>query len=481
MGGRAPSSPKPQPHIPCDLKEKAPVLEIPPQAKDNEEEKDELQQLEAWIEERKKLRDLLNNCVNLEEWLTAKQPGSELEASVLGKIKEGKEPKEVKMEPTLEAVKSIERDQGRIIPLIGMPYPDSLKTLQSLLHKQKLKLVDLFNKADRTKSMKFKRADFIRIIEGTNVPISKNDLEDIVIYLTSSKKGNYITCDDLAECQRIWMDSVRDQWKQPKETKQDTKEASVAVSKTASIAQSKAKLLSTQMDYLEVPPINTEPDCMHLTYNQMEIVGKRYKEMRRKLKRKVDPLDFAEQCRMVKTGDLAVDGHCLPSTMEGEMGELVDKHRLFCHLVWIQCVKLCEKYKVPLTEKLLKKGIVKPRDWVRGGNATNPNSSKKCVQAFESSKALHQPSRYNKELWRMFTFLNPLTDPNSFWPGHLLDKLRLYLPQMERDDGNALFSRVSRSRPVYPGMYTPDRSWQVSDQGYLTYGDPDSRKHYYYI
>lgn len=36
--------------------------------------------------------------------------------------------------------------------------------------------------------------------------------------------------------------------------------------------------------FLEVPPINTEPDCMHLTYNQMEIVGKRYKETRRRLK-----------------------------------------------------------------------------------------------------------------------------------------------------------------------------------------------------
>ncbi|XP_042309994.1 EF-hand calcium-binding domain-containing protein 12 isoform X2 [Sceloporus undulatus] len=559
MRGSVPSSPKPPSDIPCDLKEKAPVLEIPPQAKDEEEE-DELQQLEAWIEERKKLQDLLNNCVNLEEWLTAKQPVSNLEASVLGKIKEGKEPKEVKMEPALEAVKSIEhlmpkRDKGRSIPRLNIPYPDSLRTLQSLLHKQKLKLVDLFNKADRTKSMKFKRADFIKIIQSTKVPISKNDLEDIVIYLSSLKKGNYITSDDLAECQKIWMDSLRDQWKQTKETKQGTKQSSVTVSKAASIAHSKAKLLSSQINYLEVPPINTETDRMHLTYNQMEMIGKRYREMRRKLKRKIDPLDFAEQCRMVRTGDIAVDGHCMPSTMEGEMGELVDKHRLVCHLVWTQCVKLCEKYKVPLTEKLLKRALLYPGDrLLREGNSfrkirqpggyystaphpqtpsSDEESGKTAVQKgkpkaekeelkaektvkcrwmsftefrklmryrskrllppmdlwknrtiyenlFETPETLEE-QYVERQLWKMFSFLNPLTDANSFWPGHLLDKLRLYSPQMEHDNGNALFSRVSRTRPVYPGMYTPDRSWKVSDQGYLTYGDPDSRKHYYYI
>lgn len=50
-------------------------------------------------------------------------------------------------------------------PLIRAPYPPSIITLQNLLHKQKLKLVDLFKKADRSRTMKFKRVDFLRIIQ----------------------------------------------------------------------------------------------------------------------------------------------------------------------------------------------------------------------------------------------------------------------------------------------------------------------------
>ena len=33
-----------------------------------------------------------------------------------------------------------------------------------------------------------------------------------------------------------------------------------------------------------------------------------------------------------------------------------------------------------------------------------------------------------------------LTHPNFFWPGHLLDKLRLYLPTVTMDRSLAIFS-----------------------------------------
>lgn len=61
------------------------------------------------------------------------------------------------------------RDLGvKTIPLINAPYPESLMMLHNLLHKQKLKLVELFNKVDRTKTMKFRRGDFIKIIQGVS-------------------------------------------------------------------------------------------------------------------------------------------------------------------------------------------------------------------------------------------------------------------------------------------------------------------------
>uniref|UniRef100_H9GQ68 Uncharacterized protein n=1 Tax=Anolis carolinensis TaxID=28377 RepID=H9GQ68_ANOCA len=418
MGRKAPFKPTLQPHMPFDLTRKAQTLEFPLE-NDISSEEDEIQKLDAWIEKRKQLWDLLNCCVNLEEWLNAKQPGTELEASVLGRIKEDKEPKEVKMEPALEAVKSIEVSvTERQCGYVAGKEPPALKTVLA-------------------------------------------------------QKGSYTR----GPC----------------------------VSKVSSCAQSKSKFLLRQMDYLEVPPINTEPDRMHLTYSQMEVVGKRYKEMRRMLKRKIDPLDFAEQCRMVKTGDRAVDGHCLPSTMEGEVGELVDKHRLACHLVWTQCVKRCRKLRIPISEKALKKGLLYPGDRILreenqfrkmrqpGGyysayflpeSSSSDEESRTLMLTFSlfySMSFLTKPfcCCFNRELMKMFNFLNPLTDPNSFWPGHLLDKL--YFPEMEHDGGHPLFHRVSRKLPVYPSIYSPDRNWPVNDQGYVTYGDPDSRKHNYYI
>ncbi|XP_053155490.1 EF-hand calcium-binding domain-containing protein 12 isoform X2 [Hemicordylus capensis] len=567
MKGMAPTSPKP--HVLLGPKEKEHTLE----ERLAETTKDELQDLEAWIQERKKLWDLLNNCVNLEKWLEAKQPVNELEASVLGKIRECKEMKMAKTEAQLTTSSSTEhlmpkREQKRVIPLIHAPYPESLITLQNILHKHKLKLVDIFSKVDKSRTMKFKRADFLKVLQATKVPISNDILEDVVIYLTSTRKGNYITNDDLVECQKIWLDNLRDQWRSKPESSTAPEVSSITV-KTGPSAHTKIKDLESPVpkkpSLLEVPPINTEIDAMHLTYNQMEMVGKRYKEMRRQLKRKIDPIEWLERCRMVRSGDPVVDGHCLPSTIEGEMGEVIDQYRLAVHLVYTQCVKLCEAYGVPLTERLLKRALLYPGDRILtdgknyrkmrqpGGyysSSTDQGSSKeqsrsssreieskpivkakkKRIKKTESLKFRWKSyeefshlmrGHYNKmflplDIWsgkspkgkfptsklamarhagdiviaqdiieremkRIFAFLNPMTDSNSFWPGHLLEKLRLYLPQMERDGGHAIFHRVSHTRPVYPGTYNPYRNWPVNEQGYVTYGESDSKKDYYYI
>ncbi|XP_060094783.1 EF-hand calcium-binding domain-containing protein 12 [Heteronotia binoei] len=619
-------------------------------------EEDEVRELGAWIEERKKFQNLLNKCADVESWLMGKEYNSEQEVKVLRKIRESRKLKKAQVKAQLTATSSIEqllpvRKPKRIIPLIKSPYPESLINLQNLLHKQKLKLVDVFNKEDRTKSMKFRRADFIRVIEGTKVPISKNDLEDVVIYLTSMKKGNYITNSDLMECQRLWMDYLKEQWKHPKEAKPEDllptdQKVGPGNTKWLSSGYSKSKIVTSQKrksNHLEVPPINTELDRMHLSYIKMEEVGKRYREVRRQRKRKINPLEWAENCRVVKSGDPVVDRHCMPSTVTGDMGELVDQHRMACHLAWFQCVKLCEQYGVPLTEKLLKRALLYPGDkllsyggtrqkirqpggyyeaWDRRRSVSesvseleeqpkSPSREKerfvlpvfptaqesfgipwleyryydqklvfvihgfstehhweasrtemlnlagksfplrraemlktpekaglapshsilfwpleqepepkkrereekpiwgrwrsysefrnlmrrhskrlqlaaqnlwdeKSVESISESQVQFENRFIEREMRKMFGFLNPKTDANSFWPGHLLDKLRLYLPQMEHD-GEALFSHVTRTCPVYPAIYHPHRNWPVSEQKFVTYGNPDSQKNYYYI
>ncbi|XP_028575131.2 EF-hand calcium-binding domain-containing protein 12 isoform X1 [Podarcis muralis] len=556
----------PRPHPPeLPTPEQKPVGSgKPPEAEDKTSAKEEadLQELEAWIQGRIQLQNLLN-CVDLEQWLMGKEPVSEQEQNVLRKIQEDKEALKTKVQAKLWEDDTLENLRPKpphktVIPRVIAPHPKSLMTLQNLLHKQKLKLVDLFKKSDRTKTMRFSRADFIKIIQETNIPLSTTDLEDVITYLMMSKKVNYINYDDLVECQRIWADNLREQWRQPKESKPETEELppsapqkSCRRSVTFSKHSGEAKICR-----LEVPPINTEVDRMHLSYNQMEVAGKRYKEMRRRTKRKTNPLEYAEQCKLVKSGDAVVDGHCFPSTIQGEMGELVDQHRLACYLVYTQCLKLCEKYGVPLTEKMLKRALLYPPDRiVREGNyfrkmrqpggyydqsgyqprlpSAQPISTSgdkkgkkkaevKKPEVQKTDKTLNTRWKSYREFWKlmkphskrvlppdnfltaynfalaesmgilveqyveselrkMFAHLNPKTDPNNFWPGHLLSQLRLFLPLEARDNGNAIFSHVPRTSPAYPARYNPDRSWPVSDQGYVSYGDPESQKHNYYI
>lgn len=45
----------------------------------------------------------------------------------------------------------------------------------------------------------------------TTVPISDKNLEDVVIFLTSSKPGNFISPKDLTDCQKQWLDMKKRQ------------------------------------------------------------------------------------------------------------------------------------------------------------------------------------------------------------------------------------------------------------------------------
>ncbi|XP_034963981.2 EF-hand calcium-binding domain-containing protein 12 isoform X1 [Zootoca vivipara] len=562
MGEMAVRGPRPHPpELPAP--EQKPVDSgKPPEVEDKTALKEEadLQELEAWIMGRIELQNLLN-CVDLEEWLMRKEPISEQEQNVLRRIQEYKEALKTKVQAKLWEDDTLENVIPKpphkiVVPRIHAPFPKSLMTLQNLLHKQKLKLVDLFKKSDITKTMRFKRDDFIKIIQETNIPLSTTDLEEVVTYLMMSKKVNYISNDDLVQCQKIWTDNIRDQWRQPKESKPEAEELPPsAPHKSCRKSVTFSKHGEPKICRLEVPPINTEVDRRRLTYNQMEEAGKRYREMKRRAKRKTNPIEYAEQCQLVKSGDAVVDGHCFPSTIQGEMGELVDKHRMACHLVYTQCLKLCEKYGIPLTEKMLKRALLYPPDKiVREGNhfrrmrqpggyydqsmyrsrllseQSSTSGDKKRKKTTEvkkpevqkTDKSLNTRYKSYREFWKvmkpytkkalppdnyftgyhvtlaesmgilveqyveselrkMFAHLNPKTDPNNFWPGHLLSQLRLFLPEEARDNGNAIFSHVPRTSPAYPARYNPDRSWPVNDQGYVLYGDPESQKRNYYI
>ncbi|XP_035170271.1 EF-hand calcium-binding domain-containing protein 12-like, partial [Oxyura jamaicensis] len=112
---------------------------------------------------------------------------------------------------------------------------------------------------------------------------------------------------------------------------------------------------------LEVPPVNIEPGRRHLNCEEMEEIGKLSRERRRLEKIKDSPIEWKEKCRLVRSGDAPVDEHCLPSTIEGDMGALVDKCRRNAVVDYLNCSKLCKQRNICVTEKALQRGKAKSK------------------------------------------------------------------------------------------------------------------------
>lgn len=97
-------------------------------------------------------------------------------------------------------------------------------------------------------------------------------------------------------------------------------------------------------------------------------------------------------------------------------------------------------------------------------------------------------SLWHRNLLYVFSFSRKLkskrlsgpscTLPNHFWPGHLLDKLRLYLPTVAKDKSLAIFSCVEYKPPVYPAIYHSKDWWPMKDYAYVTHAYYDANKVY---
>ncbi|XP_059679282.1 EF-hand calcium-binding domain-containing protein 12 [Gavia stellata] len=355
--------------------------------------------------------------------------------------------------------------------------------LHNLLHKEKLTMVDVFKRAGMYRR-KITRADFIQVIRATKVPISDRDLETVIIFLASSKRGNFISNKDLIECQKQWLETMKGQSRETKSGVQAQihKMTCTTVSCVTS-AGGKAKEMKpcaptkpeTQLTLLQVPPVNTEPEHRYLSYEEMEETGKQFRDRRRWKKDKDSSLEWKEKCRLVRSGDAAVDEHCLPSTVEGDMGALVDQYRRDCFMSYLKSLKLCRERNSHLTELVLQKALLHPGDKIikdrkdirqirqPGGSYTSahdrapsPVSISRSRTASRKQAKEAENRQFQRNKTQKFAHISKSND-NNFWPGHLLDKIRLYLPEMEPGRAHALFSYVRSTQPVCPGLYSPDR------------------------
>ncbi|NWI98420.1 EFC12 protein, partial [Crypturellus undulatus] len=429
---------------------------------------DGLQKLETWIMERKQFRSQLESLVDVERWLMQKPSRSDQEDRVWRRAKGRGAGRKAGAGPPRGA----EVGAGALrwssqpccwegAPLIRMPYPQALITLQNLLHRHSFKMVDLFRKADVYRG-KISREKFIKVIKETKIPVSDKDLEDVIIFLTSSKHGNFIRSEDLVECQERWLEMMQGQCR---ETTTATYRTATYRTSTGGRAKEEKPLAppkpETRLRLLEVPPMNTEPERRYVTYDEMEEIGKRFRDRKRREKSKDTPIEWREKCRLVRSGDRRVDEHCLPSTLAGDMAELTDRYRGDSFMTYLKSFDLCKEYKINLSKPVLQKALLHPGDKIiKEGDdmlkIRQPGGPYSAAAArAPSPSSASGPgacSKRAREMWNRFSKTQrsghmSRSDDNNFWPGHLLDKLRLFLP-VAPGRAHALFSYVHRTRPV---------------------------------
>ncbi|XP_041460330.1 LOW QUALITY PROTEIN: EF-hand calcium-binding domain-containing protein 12-like [Lytechinus variegatus] len=247
----------------------------------------------------------------------------------------------------------------------------------------------------------------------------------------------------------------------------------------------------------------------------------------------------------LKTGNKAVDLHSQVSTLGGDLGVEIHDYRAARLAEYHAILRLCEERGIPLTPKLLQRALLHPGDKRvnqlkkrirQPGTHTMSNRFAEPPKPPESPDEFHdmekvvvtksgevlvdskhvypkkqdiwpKPEMQNLssgkafisrkiDCWMSFEEYERLTghlkqryvslenapEHDVFWPGFLLDKIQLCMPETRpRNErtSHALFqpTRV-RTKRSNPGYNNDISYWVVSDENYLKTGGIDERKVY---
>ncbi|XP_021587647.2 methyl-CpG-binding domain protein 4 isoform X4 [Ictidomys tridecemlineatus] len=444
----------------------------------------------TWLNRRLRLRKELESFGDVKRWLENKPSITPSEAKVLHMIhRELDARRDLALRTFKAAMVKPVKASPKSVPLLRLPKPPALSDMYSFLRSHKVKVLELFHKADGDWKQRISREEFMVTLKAAGVPLSGQEVEDIVIYLSSLGRHNSITMDNLANSYKQW--SLSRQRSTLRTRREDVdKEKSCLRS---SVRKQKDPTIP-KMDLLTVPEVDVETEARPMTLEEMEEVDRRYYEKKHQYK----------YSHPVHPGKEQVDAHCLPSTIPGDMQGLINKARKDVFLVYRQCCSLCESYGLPLTEDILMRALLYPGDKIifhkgqvrpirqPGGFYSDWKITPKLApfKRFKKSGAERKMFKTKKMCFTDFEkFARRLkkkspsgsttTHPNSFWPGHLLDKLQLYLPTVAQESSLALFSHVQHKPQVYRAIHHPNQWWPLRDTSDMTRVHYDCTKVYF--
>ncbi|KAM5233803.1 EF-hand calcium-binding domain-containing protein 12 isoform 2-T2 [Hipposideros larvatus] len=477
-----PISPTPQPQAPPQPIPSFKTLE----AGDTQEQPMDTR---TWLRQRMKFRQDLESFGNTERWLQNKSSLTPSEVKILHRIRtERKAQVMAHLTTTRPTTEKNLRHSHRWVPQLRLPKPSALSALYSYLRSRKIKILEIFDKVNWGDNYRLSREEFIMALRVIGVPLGNQEVEDIVIYLTSLGKDNSITMDILTNTYKQW--SLAQQRKVLPSTREYYRSPRHRVSPRHQSKKQKVKQkvnLTPQppkMDLLTVPVVDTQ-EARPMTLEEMEDVGKRYRERKRQCKLKIPSIEYTERCRLVRSGNKHLDEHCLPSTISGEMNELINMFHRDNYLVYLQCQKLSLLY--PGDKIIFQKDQVlpirQPGGYYSDLRVFGPTLALPRSLAFKEPVAKKTDKKLTKKIKKIHfkefeEFTRKLemnrpsspqrTHPNFFWPGHLLDKLRLYLPTVTMDRSLALFSCVQHRPHAYAASYHPNHWWPIRNMNYVT-------------
>ncbi|KAM9075671.1 EF-hand calcium-binding domain-containing protein 12 isoform 1-T1 [Megaptera novaeangliae] len=349
-----PVNPTPQPQAPP---EPTPSSKAPEVGDIQEQPEDP----RAWLTQRLKVRQDLESFGNIERWLQNKSRLTPSEAKVLHESHKEHEARLVgQLATTRDTKKKSLRPLRRQVPQLQLPEPSALSALYSYLCSHKIKIQEIFHKVEQGKNQRISREEFITALKAVGVPLKSQEVEDIVIYLSSLGKHDSITVDNLASTYKQW--SLAQQKSTLATATEYYRSAKDSGSPQSPSKKQQVNLAPEplKMDLLTVPVVDTEMEARPMTLEEMEDVGKRYREKKRQSKLTIPSIQYTEQCRLVRSGNKHFDEHCLPSTIHGEMEAVINRSRTRTFLVYLQCWKLCKSYGLPLTEDVLVRALMYP-------------------------------------------------------------------------------------------------------------------------
>ncbi|XP_064633040.1 EF-hand calcium-binding domain-containing protein 12-like [Lineus longissimus] len=557
-----------------------PISRPPPEISSKFTEPDEITEYKTWLEKRKQLRTDIDSMGLNEEWLANKPNKTELEMRVLQKIIDDRTPKIPSPVPVPDPPYDFEMSDD--VPRFRRPCPEAIQILEQFLSEKKMRLVDLFQAVDKDKSWSLTKDEFVEAIKLAGIDMTDDMLEDLMLSLDVDMNKE-VTYKQLLKGMRSWKKEKFDSKRKliasgktdyqldnprrnrptvcpPEHSLTPSAELTSALeSQNLHLSEPRKEVTfrghnavrskgSRSSERLTPPPPDLRSEVYYLGNPEaMVALRKMNRELLKQGKKKSSrqkTANFQNGKSMIKTGNKAIDNHCRPSTLTGDVADMVDKFRQLRLKEYEEVNRLCKESGVVLTEKLLEKVLFHPPDKSHralkkkirqpGGQLlsshfadppkrpTTPIEVKHKGHMIKTasgkllidSRHMYPDSHSVKpvgtrmtlstgrafiqrqvDCWMTFEEYEKLTskfaarykdlhgcDMNAFWPGHLLDKLRLCMPPYDSHKPagvTAMFQPIMREKKIYHGYDNDINTLPVGDNGHsqFTCVDPYIRKY----